>query len=62
MADRADDLAMIQIDPKKKVPFLKLGDSDALQVGQKVLAIGNPFGFSGTLTTGSREFAGAQDS
>ena len=52
VADRADDLALIQIDPKKKVPFLKLGDSDALQVGQKVLAIGNPFGFSGTLTTG----------
>jgi S1-C subfamily serine protease len=52
VADRADDLAMIQIDPKKKLPFLKLGDSDALQVGQKVLAIGNPFGFSGTLTTG----------
>jgi S1-C subfamily serine protease len=52
VADRADDLAMIQIDPKKKLPFLKLGDSDGLQVGQKVLAIGNPFGFSGTLTTG----------
>jgi S1-C subfamily serine protease len=52
VADRADDLALIQIDPKKKLPFLKLGDSDALQVGQKVLAIGNPFGFSGTLTTG----------
>ena len=52
VADRADDLAMIQIDPKKKLPFLKLGDSDSLQVGQKVLAIGNPFGFSGTLTTG----------
>ncbi len=52
VADRADDLAVIQIDPKKKLPFLKLGDSDALQVGQKVLAIGNPFGFSGTLTTG----------
>ncbi len=52
VADRADDLALIQIDPKKKEPFLKLGDSDGLQVGQKVLAIGNPFGFSGTLTTG----------
>ena len=52
VADRADDLALIQIDPKKKLPFLKLDDSDALQVGQKVLAIGNPFGFSGTLTTG----------
>lgn len=52
VADRADDLALIQIEPKKKLPFLRLGDSDALQVGQKVLAIGNPFGFSGTLTTG----------
>jgi S1-C subfamily serine protease len=52
VADRANDLALIQIQPKKKLPHLKLGDSDALQVGQKVLAIGNPFGFSGTLTTG----------
>ena len=52
VADRSDDLAMIQIDPKKKLPFLKLGDSDGLQVGQKVLAIGNPFGYEGTLTTG----------
>src|SRR5712691_420045 len=52
VADRTDDLAVIQIEPKKKLPFLKLGDSDGVQVGQKVLAIGNPFGFSGTLTTG----------
>ena len=50
--DQADDLALIQIEPKKKLPFLKLGDSDALQVGQKVLAIGNPFGYDGTLTAG----------
>jgi S1-C subfamily serine protease len=50
--DRSDDLALIKIDPKKKQPFLKLGDSDRLQVGQKVLAIGNPFGLEGTLTTG----------
>lgn len=49
----SDDLALIKIDPKnKKLPVLKLGDSEALQVGQKVLAIGNPFGLSGTLTTG----------
>ncbi len=51
--DRAHDLALIQIAPKKKLTsFLKLGDSDNLQVGQKVLAIGNPFGLAGTLTTG----------
>jgi S1-C subfamily serine protease len=50
--DSRDDLAVIKIDPKGKLPYLKLGDSDNLQVGQKVLAIGNPFGFEGTLTTG----------
>lgn len=53
MRDRGHDLALISINPSgKKLPFLKLGDSDNLQVGQKVLAIGNPFGLSGTLTTG----------
>lgn len=50
--DEANDLAMIQISPRKKLSWLRLGDSDGLQVGQKVLAIGNPFGLNGTLTTG----------
>jgi S1-C subfamily serine protease len=50
--DEANDLAMIQISPRKKLTWLRLGDSDGLQVGQKVLAIGNPFGLNGTLTTG----------
>ena len=50
--DRSDDLALIKISPRKALPFLPLGDSDRLQVGQKVLAIGNPFGLEGTLTTG----------
>ncbi len=50
--DRSDDLALIKINPKKKAEFLRLGDSDHLQVGQKVLAIGNPFGLEGTLTVG----------
>jgi len=50
--DRSDDLALIKINPKVKQSFLKLGDSDHLQVGQKVLAIGNPFGLEGTLTVG----------
>ncbi len=50
--DEPGDLALIKIAPRKKLPFLRLGVSDNLQVGQKVLAIGNPFGLSGTLTTG----------
>jgi S1-C subfamily serine protease len=50
--DRKNDLAIVQIEPREKLPVLKLGDSDPLQVGQKVLAIGNPFGLEGTLTTG----------
>ncbi len=50
--DQYNDLALLQITPKKKLPILHLGDSDQLQVGQKVLAIGNPFGLEGTLTVG----------
>jgi len=51
-ADEANDLALIQIKPNKEIPYLTLGDSENLKVGQKVLAIGNPFGLDGTLTTG----------
>ena len=52
-ADSRNDLALIKIQAPRKLPALKLGDSDNLVVGQKVLAIGNPFGqFGGTLTTG----------
>lgn len=50
--DEANDVALLQITPRGKLPVLHLGDSDALQVGQKVLAIGNPFGLQGTLTVG----------
>ena len=50
--DPYNDIALLQVTPKKKLPTVHLGDSDALQVGQKVLAIGNPFGLEGTLTTG----------
>jgi putative serine protease PepD len=52
-ADQRNDVALLKIDPKDaKLTALPLGDSSALQVGQKVLAIGNPFGFQSTLTTG----------
>jgi S1-C subfamily serine protease len=52
-ADQRNDVALIKIEPKgKPLMALPLGDSAKLQVGQKVLAIGNPFGFQSTLTTG----------
>jgi S1-C subfamily serine protease len=50
--DPRSDLALIRIEAQRKLPALHLGESDNLVVGQKVLAIGNPFGFQGTLTTG----------
>jgi putative serine protease PepD len=51
-ADQRNDVALIKIEPKGKLVALSLGDSASIQVGQKVLAIGNPFGFQSTLTTG----------
>jgi S1-C subfamily serine protease len=50
--DESHDLALIKIETGGKLPSLHLGDSDNVVVGQKVLAIGNPFGYGGTLTTG----------
>jgi len=49
--DPAHDLAVIQIKAPNLIPAV-LGDSRGLKVGQKVYAIGNPFGLSGTLTRG----------
>src|SRR5438128_2760013 len=52
-ADQRNDVALVKIEPKgNHLVVLSLGDSTSLQVGQKVLAIGNPFGFQSTLTTG----------
>jgi len=50
--DADTDLAVIKIDPPAGMTVVPLGDSDKLSVGQKVLAIGNPFGLDRTLTTG----------
>lgn len=50
--DPVNDLALLTVTPRREVRYLPLGDSEHLQVGQKVLAIGNPFGLDGTLTTG----------
>jgi S1-C subfamily serine protease len=52
-SDPDDDLAVIKIDaPKEKLKIIPMGDSKNLRIGQKVLAIGNPFGLERTLTTG----------
>jgi S1-C subfamily serine protease len=51
--DESNDLAVIRIDaPKEKLSPIPMGKSAGLLVGQKVLAIGNPFGYERTLTTG----------
>ena len=50
--DPPTDVALIKIDVDEKLPALKLGDSDQLEVGDWVLAFGNPFGLSHTLTAG----------
>ncbi len=51
--DSDNDLAVIKIEaPKEKLKIISMGDSKNLRIGQKVLAIGNPFGLERTLTTG----------
>ncbi|MBT3226682.1 MAG: Do family serine endopeptidase [Deltaproteobacteria bacterium] len=49
--DKLSELALIKIEAKK-LPFIKWGDSDAIEVGDWVLAIGNPLGFDHTVTAG----------
>lgn len=52
-SDPGNDLAVLKIEaPGKKLTVIPMGDSSQLEVGQKVLAIGNPFGLGQTLTTG----------
>ncbi len=45
-------MALLKITPKEKLTTIQLGIQSALMLAQKVLAIGNPFGFSDTLTQG----------
>ncbi len=53
LVDQPSDLALLRIDPKgAKLPTLALASSDSLQVGDLVLAIGNPFGVGQTVTSG----------
>jgi serine protease Do len=50
--DPNTDLALIKIEAKADLPTVKIGDSDSLRVGQWVVAIGSPFGFEQTVTSG----------
>ncbi|WP_337463890.1 Do family serine endopeptidase, partial [Desulfovibrio sp.] len=50
--DEDTDLALLKVEAKKDLPFLKFGDSDALLVGEWLLAIGNPFALDHTVTAG----------
>ena len=50
--DERLDLALLKIDAKESLPTAKLGDSDSIQVGEWVMAIGNPFGLAETVTAG----------
>ena len=50
--DEETDLAVIKIEPGKDLPVAKLGNSDGVQVGDWVLAIGSPFGLNATVTAG----------
>lgn len=51
-AGNNSDLALLKINVDGATPYLRLGDSAQVKVGQKVLAIGNPYGFERTLTVG----------
>ncbi len=51
-SDPRSDLAVLQIDVSQKLPEIKMGNSDDLMIGETVIAIGNPFGLSHTVTTG----------
>ncbi len=50
--DSKTDLAVLKVESKKPLPFVRFGDSDKVRVGDWILAIGNPFGLGGTVTAG----------
>lgn|SRR3989338_1547755 len=54
------DIAVLRVKSKDKLKAIALGDSQSLQVGQKTIAIGNPFGLDNTLTTGIVSALGRQ--
>jgi len=51
-SDPKTDLAIVRIETKETLPFLKWGDSNAMEIGDRVLAVGAPYGLEGTVTQG----------
>ena len=50
--DEKTDLALLKVEARQPLPFVKWGDSDAIRIGDWVVAIGNPFGLGGSVTAG----------
>jgi serine protease Do len=50
--DEKTDLAVLKVESDKPLPFVSFGDASKVRVGQAVMAVGNPFGLGGTVTTG----------
>ncbi|MFV1853396.1 MAG: DegQ family serine endoprotease [Thalassospira sp.] len=50
--DPKTDVALLKVEPKDDLPFVKWGDSDSARIGDWAMAIGNPFGLGGTVTAG----------
>ena len=50
--DPKSDIALVKLDVKEVLPFLEFGDSNAMEVGDRVLAVGAPFGLTGSVTSG----------
>ncbi|WP_299412796.1 trypsin-like peptidase domain-containing protein [uncultured Sulfitobacter sp.] len=51
-SDPATDIALLSIKPDATLPFVTFGSSDTMRVGDEVVAVGNPFGLSSTVTSG----------
>jgi len=51
-ADPNNDIAVLKMETKEEIPWIPMGSSEDLMVGEPVIAIGNPFGLSNTVTTG----------
>lgn len=50
--DRRTDIAVLKVKTEKKLPFVQWGNSEKLRTGDRIIAIGNPYGLGGTVTTG----------